>query len=198
MGNEKAVSKLRNIDAIRKMLDGTHKSQTKKTFGFNEEVSYVERKVGDVWTDSNGVEWEQRDGFKIKKGKLDSIRVELQMPECCPECNNPMTKRLDRKFWELEKRCLDCQVSFEHNLRIEGKFKEYERNKILKNAEAWLAQAEQEAKDIAAAFRNPLTFTNVDGTVEEWFGGMTGDEIAEKIENEFELFKENFINKLKA
>jgi hypothetical protein len=26
---------------------------------------------------------------------------------------------------------------------------------------------------------------------------MTGDEIAEKIENEFKQFKENFINKLK-
>ena len=42
-----------------------------------------------------------------------------------------------------------------------------------------------------------LTFANSDGSIEKWTGGLTGDEMAEKIEKEFELFKENFINKLK-
>jgi hypothetical protein len=67
---------------------------------------------------------------------------------------------------------------------------------MLANAENWLKDAEQEAKELAAAFRNPLTFANADGTIENWSGGMTGEELADKIENEFNLFKENFINKL--
>lgn len=200
MSQEKAISKLRNIDAVKKMLDGTHKSQTKKTFGFDVVLEKTtKRVVGDVWTDENGVEWEQRSGFRIKKGKLDEIRssLELQMPTHCPECKQAMTKRLDKKFWKLEKRCFDCQISFEHNLRIEGKYEEYERSKILANAEAWLAQAEQEAKVIIDMFRNPIAFANADGTQEEWFGGMTGDEIADKIAAEFDAFKENFLHKLK-
>ena len=57
--------------------------------------------------------------------------------------------------------------------------------------------AEQEAKELAEVFRNPLTFANADGTIENWSGGMTGEELAEKIEQEFEQFKDNFINKLK-
>ena len=68
-------TKLRNIDAIKKMLDGTHRTQTKQTVGFADAKAVSEKHaVGDVWTDSDGVEWEQREGFKIKKGKMDEIR----------------------------------------------------------------------------------------------------------------------------
>ena len=120
------MAKLQNIKAIRQMLDGTHKTQSRKTIGFSDvKSSEIKREVGEIWTDDNGVEWEQRNGFKIKKGKLDEIRellVKNRMPSHCPECNQPMTKRLDKKFWALEKRCFDCQVLFEHKLRIEGKY----------------------------------------------------------------------------
>lgn len=195
------MAKLQNIKAIRQMLDGTHKTQSRKTIGFSGgKGSETKHAVGEVWTDDNGVEWEQRDGFKIKKGKLDEIRellVKNRMPSHCPECSQPMTKRLDKKFWALEKRCFDCQVLFEHKLRIEGKYEAYEKERMLKNAEAWLIQAEQEAQEIAKMFRDPLAFANSDGSIEKWSGGMSGEEMAEKIEKEFELFKENFINKLK-
>jgi len=195
-------TKLRNIDAIKKMLDGTHKTQTKQSIGFADTKTVQEKhNTGDVWVDSDGIEWEQREGFKIKKGKMDEIRSLIEasrMPSHCPKCSEPMSNpRLDEKFWKLEGHCFECQVSFEHNLRIEGKFEEYEKERILKNAEAWLKDAEQEAIELAAAFKNPLAFVNADGTAEHWQGGMTGDEIAEKIEEEFKQFKENFINKLK-
>lgn len=195
------MAKLQNIKAIRQMLDGTHKTQTRQTIGFaGSKGSEQKREVGETWTDVHGVEWEQRNGFKIQKGKLDELREMLaktKMPAVCPKCNQPMTKRLDKKFWALEKHCFDCQIDFEHNLRIEGKYEEYEKQRMLANAENWLKDAEQEAKELAAAFRNPLTFANSDGTIENWSGGLTGEEMAEKIENEFELFKENFIHKLK-
>jgi ribosomal protein L37AE/L43A len=195
------MTKLQNIKAIRQMLDGTHRTQTKNTVAFSDKAKdLTKREVGEVWTDESGVEWEQRAGFKIKKGKLDEIRSLIaasRTPSHCPKCNQAMTKRLDAKFWKLEGHCFDCQVELEHNLRIEGKYEEYERQRILKNAEAWLKDAEQEAKELAEVFRNPLTFANSDGTIEKWSGGMTGEELAEKIEKEFELFKENFINKLK-
>ena len=196
------ATKLRNIEAIKKMLDGTHRTQNKTTVGFSDADIVAKqnqkRAIGECWVE-NGEEWEQREGFKIKKGKMDEIRqlIANKMPENCPKCNNTMTKRLDEKFWKLEKHCFDCQVDFEHNLRIEGKYEAYEKERILKNAEAWLKDAEQEAKEIIESFRNPENFTNVDGTTEQWNGAITAEEIADKIEKEFELFKENFINELK-
>ena len=195
------MSKLQNIKAIKQMLDGTHRTQTRNAIAFSDKVTdSVKREVGEVWTDESGVEWEQRNGFKIKKGKLDEIRSLIaasKTPSHCPKCKQAMTKRLDAKFWKLDGHCFDCQIEFEHNLRIEGKYEEYEKQRILKNAEAWLKDAEQEAKELAEVFRNPLTFANADGTIENWSGGMTGEELAEKIEQEFEQFKDNFINKLK-
>ena len=196
------ATKLRNIEAIKKMLDGTHRTQNKTTVGFSDADKVAnqnkKRAVGECWVE-NGDEWEQREGFKIKKGKMDEIRqlIANKMPSTCPKCNNSMTKRLDEKFWKLEKHCFDCQVDFEHNLHIEGKYEAYEKERILKNAEAWLKDAEQEAKEIIESFRNPENFTNVDGTTEQWNGAITAEEIADKIEKEFELFKENFINELK-
>jgi hypothetical protein len=195
------MTKLRNIDAIKKMLDGTHRMQTRNTVAFSDVKKELQkREVGETWIDDKGVEWEQRAGFKIQKGKLDEIRSLInanKMPSTCPKCNQPMTKALDQKFWKLEKHCFDCQIDMEHNLRIEGKFEEYERNRILRNAEDWLKDAEQEAIELAEAFRNPLTFANADGTTEEWSLGISRDEVAAKIEKDFTEFKENFINKLK-
>lgn len=197
-------SKLQNIKAIRQMLDGTHRTQTKKTFGI---ASYVEktenqkREIGEVWIDSKGVEWEQRNGFKIKKSKLDSLRkliVSNSMPSHCPKCNEAMLARLDKKFWLLEKHCFNCQVAFEHNLHIEGKFEEYAKKRMLSNAEAWLVDAEKEAKDIIEVFKNPQTFVNSDGTFEKWSGGKTPEEVAEQIQQEFEKFKTDFVDKLKT
>lgn len=194
--------KLQNIKAIRQMLDGVHKTQTKNTVTFSDVqlTSDTVRNIGDTWTDENGIEWEQRSGFRIRKGKLNEIRdlilAETQVPDTCPKCHNPMTKRLDKKFWKLEKHCFDCQINLEHELRLQGKYEAYERDRIRKNAEAWLRQAEQEAMEIINAFKNPVTFANADGTVEKWSGGLKPEEIADKIENEFRKFKEDFLTKL--
>ena len=194
------MAKLNNIRAIRQMLDGQHKTQTKTSVGYQKSNEVVSREVGDTWIDEHGDEWVQHKGFKIKKGKLDEIRALIEskkMPTHCPKCNEPMIKRLDKKFWVLEKHCFDCQVAFEHNLRIEGKYESYEKEKVLKNAEAWLKDAEQEAMEIVAAMRNPITYADVEGNIEEWSGGRSADEIADKIEAGFKKFKEDFINKLK-
>jgi predicted transposase YbfD/YdcC len=70
-------SKLRNIEDIRKMLDGNHKTQSRKTVSFSDVKMTTDttHAVGETWTDENGVEWEQRNGFKIKKGKLIKIII---------------------------------------------------------------------------------------------------------------------------
>jgi ribosomal protein L37AE/L43A len=194
-------SKLQNIKAITQMLDGTHRTQTTNTiiFANNTQSQEQHREVGDIWKDNNNVEWEQRKGFKIQKGKLDELRNMLaanRMPAECPKCKQIMKTRLDVKFWKLEKHCFDCQVDFEHTLRIEKKFDQYEKDRVKQNAMAWLVEAEQEANELVEVFRNPLSFVNADGTTEKWAAEITGDEMANKIKNEFAEFKRNFLNEI--
>ena len=190
------MAKLQNIKAIKQMLDGTHRMQSRTTVGYEGEQKQTTKEVGETWTDVNGKEWIQKDGFKISVNKFLDQMASTRMPSMCPKCNKEMTHRLDKKFWGIEGHCFDCQVTFEHNLRIDGKYEEYEKRKILNNALAWLKDAEQEAHEIIDSFRNPATYANSDGTYEKWHHNVTPEEIANKIEKEFAEFKVNFIQKL--
>ena len=54
-----------------------------------------------------------------------------------------MKKRIDDKFWRLFGHCFDCQINFEHKLRLEGKYDEWEQNKIKENKLAWIKDQKQ-------------------------------------------------------
>ena len=190
------MTKLRNIDAIKKMLDGTHRTQTKTSVSLNTSEAPIKREVGERWVDENGKEWEQRQGYKISVTKALDVLAETRMPEHCTKCSNPMTKKnLDEKFWRIHKMCFDCVVDMEHQLRIEGKYDEYERQKIRENAMSWLRDAEKDVEDLVSAYRY-ASFVNQDGSVEKWMGGLSPEEFEAKVRGEFDKFKTEFIDKL--
>ena len=189
------MSKLNNVKAVKEMIAGTHRTQTKNTVSFGESKEFIKREVGDQWTDDEGNIWEQKKGYKVKLGKLSELRKELTtFPKCQKEvctCTNPT--RNDLKMKAIHGMCLDCVVDMENNLKIEGKYKEYERQKMLDNGKAWLKQAELEKEALKVALK--ARFINEDGSFEDW-DGMSWGEMEDKIENEFRIFRENFIQKL--
>lgn len=189
------MSKLNNVKAVKEMIAGTHRTQTKNTVSFGESKEFIKREVGDQWTDDEGNIWEQKKGYKVKLGKLSELRKELTtFPKCQKEvctCTNPT--RNDLKMKAIHGMCLDCVVDMENNLKIEGKYGEYERQKMLDNGKAWLKQAELEKEALKVALK--ARFINEDGSFEDW-DGMSWDEMEEKIENEFRSFRENFIQEL--
>jgi hypothetical protein len=91
--------------------------------------------------------------------------------------------------------CFDCVIDMEHQLKIEGKYEEYERQKMLDNGKAWLKQAELEKEALKAALNT--RFINEDGSVEDW-DGVSWEVMEKKIEEEFYTFKENFIKRLET
>lgn len=187
--------KLQNVKAIKEMLAGTHKTQTKTTIGF-ETKDYVRREIGDQWTDEFGNQWEQKKGYKVKLGKLSEVRKKIsQFPNCQKEvCTCTTPSQADKKMMAYHGMCLECVTDMETTLKLEGKFEEYERNKILQNAKAWLKQAEIEKEILKSALK--AQYILEDGRVEEWEGGMSSEELEAKIDAEFEKFKTDFIAKL--
>lgn len=189
-------TKLRNIDAIKKMLDGSHRTQTKKSVSLNTDEAPIKRQIGDRWVDENGKEWEQRDGYKITVTKTLDLLAQTRMPSICPNCNKEMSKKnLDEKMWTIHNMCFDCVIDMEHQLRLEGKYDEYERKKVLENAMAWLRDAEKDVDDLVEAYKL-ASFVNQDGTVEKWGGGLKPEEFEAKVREQFEVFKTDFIAKL--
>lgn len=203
--------KLQNVKAIQQMLDGTHKFQTKKTIGFSDTEKSATRaelhEVGDIWeeTDASGnvIEIEQRDGFRVKRTKnskiFDAVRETLNtFPNCRKStCTCTNTHYLDAKMQAVHGMCFDCVIEMEHELRTLGKFDEYERERIRKNAEAWLQDAERDLELLKLAYTEASKFvTNGDGDTETWAARMTPEQFEADIQQKFEEFKNNFIQRL--
>jgi len=204
--------KLQNIKAIQQMLDGNHKFQSKKTIGFSDAEDIAKKnekhQIGDVWeeTDSvTGVTYiiEQRDGFRIKKTKstevLQTVREELRsFPNCRKETCTCLGKHpLDIKMQKIHGMCFDCVIEMEHELKKEGKYEEYEQNKIRENALAWLRTAEQDVNMLKEAYTQASKFvTNSEGQLESWTAKMTPEEFEETIESQFKAFKEKFLKQI--
>ena len=91
--------------------------------------------------------------------------------------------------------CFDCVIEMEHKLRIQGKYAEYEREKMKQNALAWLKEAERD-KNLIAEELSKAEFVNSFGDVEKWDVNTTKEELLRKIEEEFQKFREDFIQKL--
>ena len=54
------MAKLNNVKAVKEMIAGTHRTQTKTTVSFGESKDFIKREVGDQWTDDEENIWEQK------------------------------------------------------------------------------------------------------------------------------------------
>ena len=141
----------------------------------------------------------EKHGDKIER--LSDIMKEARMPWFCPECDKTMKKKLDNKFWRMMGHCFDCQVKIENKLRVEGKWEEYEKKKILENKKAYLKDLKQSIDEFEASggkttFFNEVGVTEKGVEKEEWSMGQENfdqlvDEAREHIERlEMELENE--------
>ena len=204
-------NKLQNIKAIRQMIDGTHAFQNKKTVGFSDAKDVAKKserhEIGDTWeeTDHQGNVWilEQREGFRVRKTKnaeiFQEIRDELRsFPNCRKEtCTCLAPKPLDESMRKANGMCFDCTIEMEHELKKEGKYQDYEQQKIRENALAWLASAERDVVMLKEAYTQASQFVSSgNGDVETWTQKMTPEEFEETVQKQFDTFKENFLTNL--
>ena len=204
--------KLQNVKAVTEMLQGTHKFQTRKTVGFSDSAATAKNNekhaVGDIWEETDPGSkityvLEQFEGFRTKKPKnsdaLQSVRTELRtFPNCRKEtCTCAGSHHLDKKMRKVHGMCFDCTIEMEHELKVAGKFEEYEQQKIRENAMAWLESAERDVEMLKEAYTTAAKFvTNSEGETESWGAKMTPEEFEETVQAQFNTFKENFLKQL--
>jgi hypothetical protein len=201
------MAKLQNIKAIRQMIEGTHRTQTRTKIGFTDTESTSEknkkREVGEIWEEFDEYGnvvciWEQKKGYRVKTGlhkeAVEQIREYLNSyPNCLEDCKTTNFTKLDRRFRAKFGRCADCQFRIETKMKAEGTYREYEKNQMLANAEAFFKTADVEIEVVAEQLRGELHFANVGGDMEKWSGdpGM-----AEKIKREYEEYKKIALQKI--
>jgi len=198
-------NKLQNTKALKELLSGAHKSQTRSSYGYTS-TSTEKHEVGDVWTETDpktGTVWrfEQKDGYRTKtvdNSILDVIRKTLTVPDTCPQCGGDMRneeKHLHFKMYFIHKKCFSCVLKEENSVRIKGKeaWEEYSKQRMLANAEAWFTDADREVALLREAIK--LQFIqNADGKMEDW----NQSAFLEKFDTDYKELKNQILNDLKG
>ena len=68
----------------------------------------VERKVGDIWTDDDGLKWEQKKGYKIKLTKTANVGI---FKAHCKDCKKGIVKPWDKDTQKADGRCYHYQLN---------------------------------------------------------------------------------------
>ena len=158
-------NKLQNVKAIKQMLAGEHRSQTRKSI-YTGKTKLKESEVIEsfkdgkpkIWieTDSKGFRTRvtQHDGFTTRQPEnsiLKDIQELLKVPKECPTCGTNMREkeqRLNFKFWFKRKKCFGCVLEEERNIKQQGPdaWKQYQKEIMLTNAESWFKDTDKEVE----------------------------------------------------
>ena len=126
----------KNIQKAQDMLDGNYKNKIQ--VGYSSQDGH--HKVGDKWTDSEGYEWEQKEGFKVKSGgSMASVGMfNHQCKDCGKNCSPKTAKPWDRDVFKADGRCYYCQMDYEVDLKADKPIRwfAYRRLKDLRNMES--------------------------------------------------------------
>ena len=112
-----------NTENIRKMAKGIFDKKIQVGYHNYE----TKRELGEKWTDNDGVEWKQKNGYVMKLNRVPSKGIAPK----CKDCDNFVIKSFDVDTYNRMNRCYDCQVYFEEELKWNKK------NKIGQKGNKW-------------------------------------------------------------
>ena len=130
----------KNLEKVQDMLDGNYKSKIQVGVG-DQEVEQT-RKVGDKWIDSDGNEWEQKEGYRTKNTR-EGHHYSWDMK--CSDCESLIIKPWDKDTYKADGRCYYCQIDYEAKLKTGKPIKwfAYRRLRDLRNMDAILVDMEK-------------------------------------------------------
>ena len=134
----------------------------------------ITREVGETWTDSAGVQWEQKEWGKQQISSLSdtmaSVRNYLSELNRCKGtgCKTIKLGRVDKKLISKTGYCTTCLAKKEFEIRLDGLWDAYETYKITSNmidhGRDVLAQFNQAYKDAKQEYE----YVNESGQTEKW------------------------------
>lgn len=180
-----------NINRVKNILSGKYTDKSKVSVGYEKKrIKHVE---GDIW-EENGKTWTIKNGIKQTISKLDEARKMSLTPLACPICNKSLKHYLDANAWKTTKKCFDCNIKEETEMKLNGTFDDHVKEIYKKNAMAWLEDKRIQFEDF---INNPETlrgFITERGKVEDWYGSPDRTALIEQFEKEYAEFKQKIEN----
>ena len=159
--------------------------------GDNLEYKKNKHEIGDTWIDSDGKEWEQKEGYTIS---IPKYIEETRIPNACPKCNKDMydkEQKLNIKFYWLRGHCFDCQLKEETKIRINGNWQKYEHIVLIQNIMSFLKESKTEILEYLPKISNKFQYVTEDGHLESWEGDMSS--VKEFLEKELSIINDDLI-----
>ncbi len=164
--------KNKHIHKSRKLIIDTVFGRTddnQNVFGYEKEAE-KKREVGETWVDSDGKEWEQKEGFKINKSKLDDVRAYLQKISNCSseKCETIKYSSADKKTIIKTGLCVTCLAKQETQLKLDGTYAFYEDYKITLNKLGFVRDLKVQYEEALNGIKQQIEMVNEDGTISKW------------------------------
>lgn len=180
--------KERDVQRMRNIIKKEYTAKTVTQVGYTK--AHVEHKEGDIW-EENGKKWTIKDGIKQTITRFDELKKVINLPIACPSCNKSMKSNpLNKKMWAIHKKCFDCVITYETELKRQGKFEEYARSLVSGGVRQYIKDLEDALLDLAKEDNDQ--FVTEQGDIETWKGkGIDKQKLTEEIQNHIQELKDN-------
>jgi hypothetical protein len=182
--------KNKHIHKSRKLIIDTVFGRTddnQNVFGYEKEAEQT-REVGEIWTDSEGKEWEQKEGFKINTTKMDDVREYLKkITSCASEnCNTIKYTTADKKLIVKAGYCVDCMRKLEGVLIKDGTYPFYEDYKITLNKLDYVRDVKAQLEEAFEGVKQQVEMVNEDGTISKWQWDIDIEKVKSDLKNDID------------
>tara|TARA_R110000796_G_scaffold51097_1_gene120542 strand:+ start:599 stop:1177 length:579 start_codon:yes stop_codon:yes gene_type:complete len=177
----------RDLSRARNIISGNTSDRTRIQVGF--EKSEIKHEEGDVW-EVKGKTWTIKDGIKQTVTKFDNLKQLVVLPLKCPSCKGAMkVNTYNKKMWAVHKKCFNCVTEEETQLRIEGKFEDYEKSMLNQNKNDFADEYEKILDDFINNPQNVEFFSEA-GHAEGWSMGKLDPKMIKKLKENVKTLKE--------
>ena len=182
--------KNKHIHKSRKVIIDTVFGRTddnQNVFGYEKEAE-KKREVGEVWVDSDGKEWEQKEGFRINTTKMDEIRDYLKKITTCSseDCKTIQYSNADKKLIAKTGLCATCLAKQESVLRGDGTWPFYEDYKITLNKLDYVRDVKAQLEEAYEGVRQQIEMINEDGTISKWQWDIDIEKVKSDLKNDID------------
>jgi len=174
---------------------------TQRVFGYDGEVK-EKREVGDRWTDKEGKEWEQQEGFVSAVTQMDDIRKYLDKLNTCnnPDCLTTKPSMADKRLIRKTGLCIVCLAKQETELKMDGTYAFYEDYKITLNKLGFVRDIKAQYEEALLGIKQQIEQVTEDGRVEKWTWDIDIEKVKadlrQDIEGAFNTIEELLLRKI--
>lgn len=183
--------KSKGMHKSRKLIIDTvfgREDNNQRVFGYEKVEDTTKRKEGERWTDSDGKEWEQKNGFKVSVGKMDEVREYLKKLTTCAsdDCKTAQYSKVDKKLIVKTGFCAECLIQKEAELRKDGTYAFYEDYKMSQNKLAYVRELKDKMEESLKGIKDHFETVTEDGRLEKWTWDVDIEQVKTDLKKDIE------------